>query len=387
MSLGLVACGTGSVDDKEVSELSKTEEDQVENTQNTKEETEEPQEIKRTYPKREEPKKEVIEVENEDPEKDPDKEESEKNDKKDKEEGKKAKEDSQKGLTEGDYFFSYGQLVTVEDGQVVDALNDEEDFEITTQYIPYTNNMLVEANHETGRVSIKKINGRELETIFNFKENENFDPIGFVDGKVYGIHTYETENEEGYLVPDPYVGGLAEVDLNSGKVTDFVDPTIDKQNDIASAALLDNRIVFTRYGQGIGVDLFEFDLKKGYEGEPKKLENEDQSMFLLGAKHFSGDSKAEYDLVKATEEYIRVNDKKYRYAPQSGADAIGENVFILGKIGTLTGEEKFVFDMKIINFIEDKEVIETKAYGYRVHDGKLYYIGPDKTIESVEIGL
>lgn len=392
LGLGLVACGQ-NIEEPKAEKETKGQEENIEVSENHNEDTEKEPEIKRTYPESPEVKKEVIDVENDQKdEKNEDKKSKDKKENPDKKEPEKKEEkDSEKSdkkLTEDDYFFSYGQIVSIKDGKVVDFLNDEENFERSSVYIPYSNNMVVMSDYEKNKTSIRKINGKDFSLMYEFKDGELFHPIGLIGDKIYGIHTYQVENEEGFLTPDDTRGGLSFVDLQTGKIEDYVDPNTAIQNDIQSAALLGDKIVFLRYGEGFGVDLYELEIKDWLNKEPKKIENEDKILFLLGAKHFSNDKNPTYDLVKATEGHLLVNDNKYQYAPQSGADAIGENVIILSKIGTLVGDEKFVFDMKIINFLKDELVLDTtKAYGYRVYDGKFYYIDENKEVKAIEIGL
>ena len=401
IAISLSACG------------SQTDTDVKENTENEKQiaESEAPsektddEEIKRTYPeddqKEEEIKKEVIDVENltDNKEKEDEKDSKEKKDKKDKK--KDDKEDEKdpdeksddeskenKGLTEEDYFFSYYDLVTVKDGKVADALKElgynttdiSHEKEYTASYVPYSNNVFVLGSYVKNDFSIQRIDGKKLELLYDFKENESFMPLGMIGDKVYGMYAYY---ENGQRIADK--SGFGVVDLKTGKIGVYEATTSETGESVIGVGVTDKEAVFTKFAMGTGTNLYKLDLEKGFDQEAELLEENTEANFVMSAKHFEKD-KPVYEIFTSKGNDFLIGDVKYPVTDTNRISFIGQNMIIQEMVKFDDAEN--LFKMDIINYLTG-EVVEKdlESYGYRVHNGKLYYIDYDKKVQSLKIGL
>lgn len=369
-----------------------------ENTEN------EDEEINRTYPedKQEEIKKEVIDVENsadenekedEKDSKSEDEKSSDEDDKKDKKDDKEEKDsdkDSEedikekKTLTEDDYFFSYYYLVTVRDGDVINPIRDKEDYDDNyyVDYVPYSNNIFVlgsSNDNNKSDFSIRKINGKDLTLLYDFKDYEEFRPKGMVNDKIYGIYH---DNREDTAGDDKNQSGLAYLDLGTGKINIFED-TQYKHEIVDQVALTDKEILFTKFNRDQSTDLYRIDLEKGLDQKADLVEEDTDLNFLFAAKHFEN-GNAEYEIFKSSDGSLKINDVEYKI--NDGTRFIGENMINPSPVKFDNAEH--LFKMDIINYLTG-EVVEKdlETYGYRVYNGKLYYIDYDKKVQSLEIGL
>lgn len=404
--LTLVACNqketvdkkvTQNVDKEEISENSQINE---ENQNQKDEESEENQEIKRTYPK-ETTEKEVISVEKS-TEKVKEENEKETHDKKDKKDEKSKKKDeknpdkdfkkngeksnksdkkSEKGLTEDDPFFSYYYLVTIRGGEICNGLTDIKDYSENyyVDYVPFSNNIFVLGSYDDHDFSIRKINGEDLTLLYDFKDNEDFRPKGMIGDKIYGIYHDNSEDTDG---TEKNESGLAYVDLGTGKLNIFED-TKYKNEIIYQVAVTDKEIFFTKFNRDRSTDLYRLDLEKGLDQKAELVEKDTDLIFLFAAKHFEN-GKAKYEIFKSSDGKIKINDVEYDI--NDGTRFIGENIITSSPVKF--DDADYLFKIDVINYITG-EVVEKdlETYGYRVANGKFYYIDYDKKIKTLDIGL
>ena len=406
LALTLVACKQKETIDKKVTENVNQEEiaenSQIneENNNQKDEKSEENQEIKRTYPK-ETTEKEVISVEKS-TEKVKEEDKKETHDKKDKKDEKSKKKDeekpdrgskkdgeksdksdkkSEKGLTEDDFFFSYYYLVTTRGGEICNGLTDIKDYSENyyVDYVPYSNNIFVLGSYDDHDFSIRKINGEDLTLLYDFKDNEDFRPKGMIGDKIYGIYHDNSEDTDG---TEKNESGLAYVDLATGKINIFED-TKYKNEIVDQVAVTEKEVFFTKFNRDQSTDLYRLDLEKGLDQKAELVEKDTDLSFLLSAKHFKN-GKAKYEIFKSSDGKIKINDIEYNI--NDGTRFIGENIITSSPIKF--DDVNYLFKIDVINYITG-EVVEKdlETYGYRVANGKFYYIDYDKKIKTLDIGL
>lgn len=416
IAMSLSACGSQT--DTHVNEALENDK-QIASRENPAEENteNEDEEINRTYPedKKEEIKKEVIDVENsadekedekdskdedekssdEDDKKDKkDKKDEKKEDKNDDKEGKDSDEDSEgnkkekKALTEDDYFFSYFDLVSVKDGKIVDALKElgynttdvSHEKEYTASYVPYSNNVFVLGSYPKNDFSIQRIDGKKLTLLHDFKKNESFIPLGIVGDKVYGMYAYYENNER---IADK--SGFGVVDLKTGNVGVYKATKSDTGESLIGVGVSDKEAVFTKFEKENGTNLYKLDFEKGFDQEAELVEENTEANFVMSAKHFEKD-KPVYEIFTSKGNDFLIGDEKYPVTDTNRISFIGQNMIIQEPVKF--DQDETLFKMDIINYLTG-EVIEKdlEAFGYRVHNGKLYYIDYDKKVQSLEIGL
>ena len=410
LALSLVACDQKNTDELKATEAQKQEEIS-ENTQEDSEvvddkdieneEDEEENEINRTYPE-DKPEKEVISVEKskekdeKDKKEDSDnseknkKEKKKKSDKKsDKKSGKDSKKDEntdEKALTEDDLFFSYFNLVTVRGGEVCDGLTDIRDYgkDYFASYVPFSNNVFILGSYPDNDFSIRKINGEDLNLLYEFKENESFRPVGMVGDRIYGFYSfYEGEDNNSKL--DNTKSGFGYVDLKNGKVGVYEASKIKEGGSLINVAITDKEAYLTKFAMGTGTNLYKLDLTKDLDQEPELVEENTELSLLGTGKHFK-DGKANYEVFKTKDDKLKIGDIDYQLTDEKVISFIGENVIIQTPVKF--DEAKYLFKMDIINYLTG-EVVEKdlETYGYRVYNGKLYYIDYDKKIKTLKLGL
>ena len=406
LALTLVACKQKETIDKKVTENVNQEEiaenSQIneENNNQKDEKSEENQEIKRTYPK-ETTEKEVISVEKS-TEKVKEEDKKETHDKKDKKDEKSKKKDeekpdrgskkdgeksdksdkkSEKGLTEDDFFFSYYYLVTIRGGEICNGLTDIKDYSENyyVDYVPYSNNIFVLGSYDDHDFSIRKINGEDLTLLYDFKDNEDFRPKGMIGDKIYGIYHDNSEDTDG---TEKNESGLAYVDLATGKINIFED-TKYKNEIVDQVAVTEKEVFFTKFNRDQSTDLYRLDLEKGLDQKAELVEKDTDLSFLLSAKHFKN-GKAKYEIFKSSDGKIKINDIEYNI--NDGTRFIGENIITSSPVKF--DDVDYLFKIDVINYITG-EVVEKdlETYGYRVANGKFYYIDYDKKIKTLDIGL
>lgn len=423
LALSLVACQGEDLADprvedglnqEEISENTDKKAEEIQTDYENNRQSEEEDEIKRTYPK-EETKKEVIKVDSSNKKEESEgdsKEDSEKSSKKDKKdkkykgekssdkESKKDKkdkndkksdknseektadtEDKKEDLTEDDYFFSYYYLVTVRDGEVVNALTDLGDYDDNyyVDYVPYSNNIFVLGSYDDYDFSIRKINGEDLTLLYDFKDNEDFRPKGMIGDKIYGIYH---DNGEDTVGSDKNKSGLAYVDLDTGKINIFEDTTYNNEI-VDQVAVAEKEIFFTKFNKDQSTDLYRIDLEKGLDQKAELVEKDTDLNFLFSAKYFKK-GKAAYEIFKSSDGTLKIKDVEYNI--NDGTRFVGENIINCSRVKF--DDADYLFKIDIINYLTGKTIEkDLETYGYRVYNGKLYYIDYDKKVKSLDIDL
>lgn len=243
-------------------------------------------------------------------------------DKKDKEDNKEKKskeekneEDSSK-VSKNDYFYlPASALVRVnEDGEMVDDQGNTKPEERNKfyEYVKYTNNILVESNISSPQAKIIKVTSKEKTTLFEFPKGEDFRPIGMIEDKIYGFHTYTNYNDElGVDEIDPDKSAIGAVDLAKGKVFDY-QATVGLST--GTVALIQGELQFTssdgKDSKDIyDYDLYKLDLNKDYDQKAELIEKDFGLQYLFGQKNFEN-GKAKWNIRRADNENIYVDDKK-----------------------------------------------------------------------------
>ena len=418
IALSLVACEGKDLDDprvkdalnqKEIAENIEDESKEEAQVEQENESTnEEDEEINRTYPE-EKTKKEVIDVENsanKDDEKDEkDKEDKEEKDKssdeklekdkkdkkkdgKDKEEGKSSDEKKEE-LTEDDYFFSYYDLVTVREGEVVNVLTGLEDYgdNYFVDYVPFSNNILVAGSVMDQDFAIRKINGQELTLMYDFKENETFYPLAMIGDKIYGRYQYYENydmKKNSNFVPEK--SGIGVVDLKTGELNIFKATHTKANESLIGQGVSDKEILFTKMEGNEQFNLYKLDLEKGFDQEAELVEEDTKASYFLSSKNFK-DGNANYEIFKSNENVFEINGKKYTVDDVKRMTLIGQNIIIQEPTNN-SDDPDHLFKMDIINYLTGETVEkDLEAFGYRVYNGKFYYIDYDKKVQSLDIGL
>ena len=396
LALSLVACEEKDLDDprvkdalneKEVAENIEEAEEESQKDYENDPKSEEDDEINRTYPD-DEVKKDVIRVESS-KEKEDSKENSEKSDKKkDKKAKKKDDKKGKKALTADDYFFSYYSLVTVRDGEVVNALTDLDDYgeDYFMDYVPFSNNMFVVGSVMDQKFSIKKINGQDLTLMYDFKEGETFYPLAMIDDKIYGRYQYYENydmKENSDFVSEK--SGIGLVDLKTGKLEVFKATHTKGNESLLGQGISDKEILFTKMEDDQKINLYKLDLEKAYDQKAELVEENTEASFFLSSKHFE-DGKAIYEIFKSNGDEIEIKDKKYTINDEKRMTLIGQNLIIQEPVKF--DDADYLFKMDIINYLTG-ELVEKdlESYGFRVYNGKLYYIDYDKKVQSLDISL
>lgn len=399
LALSLVACDEKDLDDprvkdalneKQVSEnVEEKPEEEIKEESENEPDSEEDEEINRTYPE-DEVKKDVISVEQS-----KEKEEAQSDDKKGKKDKKSKKKDQnkadkkdKKALTEDDYFFSYYSLVTVRDGEVVNALTDLDDYsdDYFMDYVPFSNNIFVVGSVMDQKFSIKKINGQDLTLMYDFKEGETFYPLAMIDDKIYGRYqyyeNYDMKKNSDFISEK---SGIGVVDLKTGKLEVFKATHTKGNESLLGQGVSDKEILFTKMDQDQKIHLYKLDLEKGYDQKAELVEENTEASFFLSSKHFE-DGKAIYEIFKSNGYEIEIKGKKYAINDDRRMTLIGQNLIIQEPVKF--DDADYLFKMDIINYLTG-DVVEKdlESYGFRVFNGKLYYIDYDKKVQSLDIGL
>lgn len=398
LALSLVACDEKDLDDprikdalnqKEVSENIEAEDNQ--NDYKNDGDSEEDQDINRTYPD-EDVKKDVISVESSNKKEDSKEEKSDekqpKKDKKSKKKDKKSSNKDKKALTEDDYFFSYYSLVSVRDGEVINVLEDLKDYgkDYFMDYVPFSNNIFVVGSAMDQKFSIKKINGQDLTLMYDFDKGQTFYPLAMIDDKIYGRYQYY----ENYFMKDKsdFVSeksGIGVVDLKTGKLEVYKATHTKGNESLLGQGISDKEILFTKMEDDQKINLYKLDPDKDYDQKAELVEENTDANFFLSSKHFE-DGKAIYEIFKSNGNEIEIKDKKYTISDDRRMTLIGQNLIIQEPVKF--DDADYLFKMDIINYLTG-EVVEKdlESYGFRVYNGKLYYIDYDKKVQSLDIGL
>ena len=246
--------------------------------------------------------------------------------------------------------------------------------------MPFSNNIFVLGSYEDHDFTIRKINGEELTLLYDFKDNEEFRPAGMIGDKIYG--TYHVDKSNKQEKKDSAESGFGYVDLDTGKINIF-ESTKSKDEVIGQVAITEKEAFYTKLNKDQSIDLYSLDLEKDLDQKAELVEKNTHLNFLFSAKHFK-DGKAEYVIFKSSDGKIKINDEVYPI--RDGTSFIGANMITCSPVKF--DKAKYLFKMDIVNYLTGETIEkDLETYGYRVANGKLYYIDYDKKVQSLDIGL
>lgn len=403
LSLALVGCTNTNSTESETNTETNTNETQVsENTddtqvidvekaENNKENSEESGSVET-----EDQNEEDSEVSQKKDKEDSKKENSDDSSKKESEEENQA-ENEDKEVSKDDLFFSlYAPFSTVnENGDIVDESGNvaPSDESYNYDYVKYSNNLFVRSKRNVKDlkdiVAIVRMNDKDVTTLYEFPQNEDFRPLGLIGDRVYGYHNYNEDDEiNGTPTLKQVKSDIGYVDLATGKVKDF-DATVDGL--VGGAVVIDGELQFTLPGDNneqnaYNFDLYKLDLSKGTDQEAELLEKDFDLQYLFGQKRFENGNPV-WKIYRADNENIYVNDQKFPFlwAEQGNQEIIGNNIFYFNNAGI--SEDRLSRTIKVINMSSGETVLETQIRGMKIEGNKLYYLTPDNEVESVDIEL
>ena len=403
LSLALVGCTNTNSTESETNTETNTNETQVsENTddtqvidvekaENNKENSEESGSIET-----EDQNEEDSEVSQKKDQEDKEEENSDDASKEESEEENQA-ENEDKEVSKDDLFFSlYAPFSTVnENGDIVDESGNvaPSDESYNYNYVKYSNNLFVRSKRNVKDlkdiVAIVRMNDKDVTTLYEFPQNEDFRPLGLIGDKVYGYHNYNEDDEiNGTPTLKQVKSAIGYVDLATGEVKDF-DATVDGL--VGGAVVIDGELQFTLPGDNneqnaYNFDLYKLDLSKGTDQEAELLEKDFDLQYLFGQKRFENGNPV-WKIYRADNENIYANDQKFPFlwAEQGNQEIIGNNIFYFNNDGI--SEDRLSRTIKVINMSSGETVLETQIRGMKIEGNKLYYLTPENEVESVDIEL
>lgn len=373
-------------DEKKVIEVSKPEESEEESEEKELLETDESKKVDKDINDKEEDEKEEVDDKEEEKEEKPSGE-------------KESPEEEKQGEVTADdlFFLPYGPFASVnENGELVDENGKELLPNQPTgqyEYVKYTNNVFVKMKNDLyGQVSIVRMNDKDVSTLYEFPEGEEFTSLGMIGDRIYGFHSYKSKsdiNGTPSLKTDKTAIGY--VDLASGKVFDYED-TIDVQT--GEAVVIDGQLQFTKPGDNAkenvyNFDLYKLDLTKGLDQKAELLEKDFDLQYLFGQKRFV-DGNPVWNILRADNDNIYANDQKFPFlwAEAGYQEIIGNNIFYFPANQSDTGDVDLLSrTLKVMNLTSGETVLEEVVRGIKIADGKLYYLTSNNQLESVDIEL
>lgn len=306
-------------------------------------------------------------------------------------------ENEGKEVSKDDLFFSlYAPFSTVnENGDIVDESGNvaPSDESYNYNYVKYSNNLFVRSKRNVKDlkdiVAIVRMNDKDVTTLYEFPQNEDFRPLGLIGDRVYGYHNYNEDDEiNGTPTLKQVKSAIGYVDLATGEVKDF-DATVDGL--VGGAVVVDGELQFTLPGDNneqnaYNFDLYKLDLSKGTDQEAELLEKDFDLQYLFGQKRFENGNPV-WKIYRADNENIYVNDQKFPFlwAEQGNQEIIGNNIFYFNNDGI--SEDRLSRTIKVINMSSGETVLETQIRGMKIEGNKLYYLTPENEVESVDIEL
>lgn len=405
LSLALMGCSNSSApagednsqieednkDEKKVIEVSKPEESEEESEdknseENASEATDESKKVDKDINDKEENQEEKVDDKEEEKEEKPSGE-------------KESPEEEKQGEVTADdlFFLPYGPIASVnENGDLVDENGKELLPNQPTnqyEYVKYTDNVFVKMKNDLyGQVSIVRMNDKDVYTLYEFPEGEEFTSLGMIGDRIYGFHSYKSKsdiNGTPSLKTDKTAIGY--VHLASREVYDYED-TIDVQT--GEAVVIDGQLQFTKPGDNAkenvyNYDLYKLDLTKGLDQKAELLEKDFDLQYLFGQKRFV-DVNPVWNILRADNDNIYANDQKspFLWAEAGYQEIIGNNIFYFPANQSDTGDvDRLSRTLKVINLTSGETVLEEVVRGIKIADGKLYYLTSNNQLESVDIEL
>ena len=382
-------------DQKKVIEVSKPEESEEESEdknseENASEDTDQSKKVDKDINDKEEDEKEKVDDKEEKPN------EENEEEKPSEEDSDQEKQDEKDKVSADDLFFlPYGPIASVnENGDLVDE-NGKEILpnQPTNQYeyVKYTDNIFVKMKNDLyGTVSIVRMDDKDVSTLYEFPEGEEFTPLGMIGDRIYGFHSYKSKsdiNGTPSLKTDKIAIGY--VHLASRYVYDYED-TIDVQT--GEAVVIDGQLQFTKPGDNAkenvyNYDLYKLDLTKGLNQKAELVEKDFDLQYLFGQKRFV-DGKPVWKILRADNDNIYANNQKFPFlwAEAGHQEIIGNNIFYF-QVDAKGEGDRLSTNLKVINLTSGETVLEDTVRGIKIADGKLYYITKDNEVKSIKIEL
>ena len=295
------------------------------------------------------------------------------------------------------FFLPYGPIASVnENGDLVDENGKELLPNQPTnqyEYVKYSDNVFVKMKNDLyGTVSIVRMNDKDVYTLYEFPEGEEFTSLGIIGDRIYGFHSYKSKSDiNGTPSLKTDKTAIAYVHLASREVYDYED-TIDVQT--GEAVVIDGQLQFTKPGDNAkenvyNYDLYKLDLTKGLNQKAELVEKDFDLQYLFGQKKFV-DVNPVWNILRADNDYIYANDQKFPFlwAEAGYQEIIGNNIFYFPANQSDTGDvDRLSRTLKVMNLTSGETVLEEVVRGIKIADGKLYYLTSNNQLESVDIEL
>ena len=301
-------------------------------------------------------------------------------------------------VTANDLFFlPYGPFSSVnENGDLVDENGKElvsNESSSQYEYVKYTNNIFVKMkNEESDIVSIVKMNDKDLSTLYEFPNGEEFASLGMIGDRIYGYYYYQSDSKKDENSSlENYNTAIGYVDLATGEMCDYEDT---KDSKTGGAVVVDGKLQFTKPGDNYkenayNYDLYELDLSKDLDQKAELVEKDFDLKYLFGQKRFV-DGKAVWNILRADNDNIYANDQKFPFlwAEAGSQEIIGNNIFYFPLDAKGEGDTDIRSrNLKVINLTSGETVLKESVRGIKIADGKLYYLTSTNQLESVDIEL
>lgn len=299
--------------------------------------------------------------------------------------GNVADESGEGFLTEDDLFFSDFNLVSVMDGEVVSVISDMKNVGDDTYAYPValSDDLFVFVTGSEGfhNSTLMKISGKDFEEIYRIKD-QDFIPSAKVGDKVYGLF-----NANVNLSKFDYISAYGDIDIKTGEINIFEALKMKDFNEIfQTIGFTDKKISYIKYNMsGDFPDKFyRLDLSQGYDQEPEEVGDVEGFTWLQSVK-YDKDGKDNYDILD-----VDYDDEGKCYikgieCPGEGTQLISAGPNIIFQIFIDPANDPYLFKMDILNFVTGEFVAEdVESYGYRVFEGKLYYLDKDKKVQVLD---
>ena len=375
-------------EEKKVIEVSKPEESEEESEdknseENASEDTDQSKKVDKDVNDKEEDEKEKVDDKEEKPN----------------EENSDQEKQGEKDKVSADdlFFLPYGPIASVnENGDLVDENGKEilpNQPTNSYEYVKYTNNILVKMKNDLyDTVSIVRMNDKNVETLYEFPEYEEFRALGMIGDKIYGYHDYKSKSDiNGTPSLNTDKTAIGYIDLATGEAHDYED-TVDQQS--GGAVVIDGQLQFTKPGDNAkenvyNYDLYKLDLTKGLDQKAELVEKDFDLQYLFGQKKFV-DGNPDWNILRADNDNIYANDQKFPFlwAEAGHQEIIGNNIFYFPANQSDTGDVDLLSrTLKVMNLTSGETVLEETVRGIKIADGKLYYLTSTNQLESVDIQL
>lgn len=201
--------------------------------------------------------------------------------------------------------------------------------------IDNADNVFVTGDSKNYKYKLIRINGEEIETIYEFKAGEEIFPIGYNSGDIYFIHNFYNKNGE-----EKEKRTLSLINLETLEITD-----IDSVKGLlADGVVSPNNIYYTVYNsENNYYELYRKSIKEGKKSEAAEL---------ISVGYQTPDLYLSKDLYNEKEIMsLYASDEDRIYSKEKSWDKFGANYF---KPSTVIGIDKNADKTMNISFIEKR---------------------------------